>query len=151
MPSLRIARITPTAKGAVPMSRSKTSPRSTRAGVALSAQARSRLQRLADWMEEELRSNQDPKIKLSYLGGISVHEGTTHLSPLSALVQIYDPFKQTDAKWLMPGTSRVPQDSALFRVCNILDISPAEYFILLRYVYRDHRFPAVIKALRALK
>ena len=141
----------PTAKGAVPMSRSKTNPKLTKAGVALSARARSRLRRLADWMEEELRGNQDPGIKLSYLGGISLHEGIAHLTPLGALVQIYDPFKETDLKWLMPGTSRVPEELEMSRVCNILDISHAEYFILLRYIYRDLQFPAVIKTLRTLK
>lgn len=133
------------------MSRSKTNPKLTKAGVALSAQARSRLQRLADWMEEELRGNQDPEIKLSYLGGISLHEGITHLTPLGALVQIYAPFKETDLKRLMPGTSRVPEKLKLSRVRNILGISPAEYFILLRYIYRDLQFPAVIKTLRTLK
>lgn len=133
------------------MSGLKTNLKSTKAGIVLNAQARSRLQRLADWMEEELRGNQDPKVKLGYLGGVSTSAGITYLTPFGVLVQMFHPFVVTDTKWLMPGASRVPVESVLFRVCSILDISPAEYFILLQYLYRDHQYPAIIKALRKLK
>lgn len=136
------------------MSRSKTSPKSTPAGVVLSAEARSRLQQVADWMEKELEGNQDPRIRLEHCGSVVTNTATgiTCVSPFGVLIQMFQPFTLAEAKQLMYGLYVAPYYAAEFRAAAILGIDHHGYLMLLRYLYdNDMKFPSIIKALRTLK
>ena len=137
------------------MSPSKTSPASIKGGIALSAEARKKLQQLADWLELENTSNQDPRVRLSYLGGIVLNERSdiTSISAFGALVQMFQPFKKDDAYELgLYGLFRIPGDAIRLRVGEVLGITEDEVFLLQAYLYaRGVKYPTIIEALRALK
>jgi hypothetical protein len=142
------------------MSRSKTSPKSTPAGVALSAEARRRLQRLADWLELEVTAgNQDPRVRLAYYGGMSTdtESGITYVTPLCALVQMFDPFKLAGAKRLMHNLYSVSTPLVYERVASVLGITRDEVTVLMRYMYETALSSKgidnleVVRALRTLK
>lgn len=138
------------------MSKSKTSLQSTKAGVALSASALEKLHVLADWMQQELVSNQDPRVRLSYHGRVSVifdevsGNNITHVSPLGALVQSHHPFKLSEAYQLRYNMWSVTSCQLSERVREILQIDHAGYLQLLQYLGDKPHFPDVIAALRDL-
>lgn len=140
----------PTVKDVVPMSESKTKPKSTRAGIALSADAISKLHRLADWMEEELRGQQNPQIKLSLMGHITtmVNHNVTHVTPMGALVQMYHPFKLTEARWVMPGMFTA---EPVHRAPQILGIAVWDYYTLIGYIHKTDGMEGVIQQLRNIQ
>jgi hypothetical protein len=141
------------------MSRSKTSPKSTPAGVALSAEARGRLQQLADWIEREVEGNQDPRVRLAYYGGLSTDtvKNITYVTPLGALVQMFDPFKLADAKQIGHGLYLVSSPMLHTRVASVLGIHPIDVILLTQYLFETNitgcRIDnlAVAQALRTLK
>lgn len=136
------------------MSASKTKARSTKVGIALSAEAVKRLKRLASWMEKEMKSPQNPKVKLSQLGGIVTlqDQNCTHMSPLGALVQMYEPFTLAEADWVMPSMFKAPSYEMIKRTQRILGIQLDEYLLLIRYMYRDsYKLSDVITALRKIQ
>lgn len=129
---------------------------STRAGFALSAEAVEKLQALADWMEREVtQGQQDPRVRLSYLGGITKFMDTdvTHVSPLGALVQMYQPFRLSDAKKVSYRTAVAPHATFRTRVMATLGLqTQGELNSLYDHLYqRGYPFPDVIRALRVLK
>lgn len=132
------------------MSKSKTNPKSTKAGVVLSADARKKLQRLADWLEMEQIAPQHQQIRLAYLGGLITIANTTYMTPFAVLVQMYDPFKKTDAQKITYDTYRINPIALRERFCRILGINEEGYMKLLRYVYTDLDTP-IINQLRSLK
>ncbi len=132
------------------MSLSKTSQKSTRAGVALSADAISKLHRLADWMEQELKGQQNPQIKLSLMGHITtmVNHNVTHVTPMGALVQMYQPFKLTEARWVMPGMFTA---EPVNRAPQILGIPVWDYYTLIGYIHKTDGMEGVIQQLRNIQ
>lgn len=132
------------------MFESKTNPRSTRVGIALSADAISKLHRLADWMEQELQGQQNPQIKLSLLGQITtmVSHNVTHVTPMGALVQMYNPFKLNEARWVMPDMFTA--DPAQ-RAPKILGIEAWEYYTLISYIHKTGGMEGVIQQLRNIQ
>lgn len=132
------------------MSESKTKPKLTRAGIALSADAISKLHRLADWMKQELQGQQNPQIKLSLMGHITtmVNHNVTHVTPMGALVQMYHPFKLTEARWVMPGMFTADPAN---RAPAILDIPVWDYHTLLGYIHKTDGMEGVIQQLRNIQ
>lgn len=112
------------------------------------------MQQLARWLELELESRQDPVVKLVYYGGVSANtlEGVTFVSPLGALVQMFEPFRLIDAKRLTHSLYKAETTQYHLRIASILGISMNEVPQLVRYIYQmnaDTR--QIIKALRTLK
>lgn len=146
----------PSVRGVATMPKSKTKLLPTKAGVALSAPALAKLHALADWVQQELEGNQDPQIRLSYLGRVSVisdevsGDTVTHVSPLGALVQTHRPFKLSETYQLRYGMWSVTSPQLSKRVQKILQINHAGYLQLLRYLGDKPHFPNVIAALRDL-
>ena len=145
----------PSVRDAATMSKSKTKLLSTKAGVALSASALAKLHRLADWMQQELEGNQDPRVRLSYLGRVSVisdeaNGNITHASPLGILVQMHQPFRLVDTYQLRYNVWSVTSYQIHKRVQDILGINECEYFKMLQYLFFRPHFPDVIAALRDL-
>ena len=143
-----------TAKDATLMSKSNQKPASTKAGIALNADARKKLQQLADWIEEEIRGNQDPHVRLDYIGAITIRDQSdaTHLSPIGALVQMFKPFKPGNLKLLVYGLHVVRTHHVYFRAASILNITIDELYALQREIFQyGYDFPAVVRGLRSLK
>ena len=137
------------------MSTSNPKRKLTKAGVALSAEARSRLQQLADWMERELKGNQNPQVRLEYSGGVltNTHTNVTSVSPIGALVQMFQPFELKDAKQILPGLYLASGTQLSVRFANILGVTHSEYLELIRYLYSSTSiaFAEITKLLRTLK
>lgn len=137
------------------MSKSSPKRKLTKAGVALSAEARHRLQQLADWIEREVQSNQDPRVCLGHSGGIINSNGVTLMSPMGALVQMFKPLTLADAKTsLLYGFHAAQYKDIADRAAEILGLSFDEYLQLLRYIYapgHSFEFAAIAKTLRTLK
>ena len=145
----------PSVRDAATMSKSKTKLLSTKAGVALSASALAKLHRLADWMQQELEGNQDPRVRLSYLGRVSVIFGEasgniTHASPLGILIQMHHPFKLVDTYQLRYNMWCVTSCQMSERVCSILETDHAGYLKMVQYLGGKPHFPDVVTALRDL-
>jgi hypothetical protein len=143
-----------TVKDAIPMSKSNQKPASRKAGIALSADARKKLHQLADWIEEEIRDNQDPYVRLDYIGVITVRERSdaTHLSPLGAFVQMFQPFSAIDLKALLDDFHIVPCNYVYFRAATILDISINQLYVVQRQMFQyGYHFSAVVRGLRSFK
>lgn len=127
----------------------------TLAGVAFSADARSKLQQVARWMKDELKGNQDPTIRLGHSGGLVINTTTnvTILSPFGVLVQMFNPLNVVDLKDLGRGqyVARLPELHG--RAMKILGITPNEFLRMLIYLYGqgDWSFQQTIQQLRALK
>ena len=126
---------------------------STKAGVALSADARSKLQQLADWMELETSSRQDPRVQLNYYGGIMTYEGVTHVSPVGALVQMFQPFKLSEAKQMKLAGMHIAQYAdVMLRFADILDLGSMGAEDIVRHIYAgDLSMKGAIQRLRTLK
>lgn len=145
----------PSVRDVATMPKSKTKLKSTKAGVALSAEALAKLQRLAEWMEGELSGNQDPQVRLSYLGRVTVTTNdetgnVTFASPFGVLVQMHKPFKLTDCYQLRYNMYSVTSCQMRKRVMEVLDVNEAGYFKLLQYVFFRPQLTDVIEALRDL-
>lgn len=145
----------PSVRDAATMSKSKTKLQSTKAGVALSAEALAKLHRLADWMQQELEGNQDPRVRLSYHGRVSVisdeaNGSITHASPFGILIQMYQPFRLVDTYQLRYNMWSVTSCQMRRRVQDILEINEGEYFKMLQYLFFRPHIPDVIAALRDL-
>jgi hypothetical protein len=129
--------------------------KSTKAGIALTAEARSKLQQLADWIERELEGNQNPLVRLEYYGGVVTFKdrNCTYVSPMGALVQMFQPFTLADAKKLRYGVYRADHYDLAVRVANILGITMGDYLLLTRYLYNSPTlaFASIAKTLRTLK
>ncbi len=136
------------------MSKSNRKPASPKAGIALNADARKKLHQLADWIEEEIRGNQDPHVRLDYIGTITVRERSdaTHLSPWGAFVQMFQPFSAVDLKALLDDFHIVPGDHVYFRAATILSISMNQLYAVQRQMFQyGYDFPAVVRGLRSFK
>lgn len=138
------------------MSKSSRKPVLTKAGIVLNADARQKLQALADWMEREQQGPQDPRVRLSFLGSVvtMVGEDITFVSPFGALVQMFEPFKLINANTISYRVRSVSKEKMTERVCRILGITDSEFRWLLRYIYdREHptTTQTIITALRTLK
>lgn len=143
-----------TAKAAILMSKSNQKSASAKVGVVLSADARKKLQQLADWIEEEIRGNQDPHVRLDYIGAITVRERSdaTHLSPVGALVQMFQPFSSVDLKSLLNDFHIVSGNHVYFRAAAILGIDVEQLYVVLRQMFQyGYDFPAVVRGLRSFK
>ena len=135
------------------MSPSNPKLKSTKAGVALSAAARKKLQHVAKWMAAELKGNQDPTIRLGLHGGVARYTRTdvTFLSTFGVLVQMFQPFKLSELKQLDQGIY-ISQPGPLFsRAAEILEITPLEAQVLSLYLNKDSYFSTTVKLLRTLK
>lgn len=136
------------------MSKSNRKPVSTKGGIALSADAREKLQHLANWIEEEIHGNQDPHVRLDYIGAITVRDQSdaTHLSPMGALVQMFKPFKPGNLKPLLHGFYVVTTHLVYLRAAGLLGINMDELYALQREMFKyGYDFPAVVRGLRDLK
>lgn len=133
------------------MPESNANPKLTKAGVVLTAEARARLQRLANWMEVELVAPQNPRVRLSYLGGLVTIGETTYMTPLAALVQMYYPFKLSDATEQLSGMYKIDASKLHFRIREMLGITPVEYYQILGYIYHRVDLQDVVQTLRTLK
>ena len=145
------------------MSKSSQKQALTKAGIVLSADARNKLQQLADWMERESKGQQDPRVKLSLMGGIVTvstyvskdkAKKVTFVAPFGALVQMFEPFKLVDANKIMYGVHSIDSDRIRARACSILEITSEEYTKLLNYVYNiggPYTFDSFINAIRELR
>lgn len=135
------------------MSPSNQKRTSTKAGVALTAEARTKLQQVADWIEADSKST-DPfrRVRFGGVNGIFVNDGTTWLSILGTIVQCYAPFKLKDAIKVCGSVYRVRWDRCSEPVMKILDITEDELLILLQYLYRNgSHASAMVRKLRTLK
>ena len=136
------------------MSPSNPRLKSTKAGVALSAAARKKLQHVAKWMAAELKGNQDPTIRLGWHGGVASYtkcSKVTFLSTYGVLVQMFQPFKLTDLKQLDQDIY-ISQPGPLFiRAAEILEITPLEAQVLSLYLNKDSYFSTTVRLLRTLK
>lgn len=136
------------------MSKSNRNRVSTKGGIALSADARKKLQHLANWIEEEIHGNQDPHVRLDYIGAITVRDRSdaTHLSPMGALVQMFKPFQPEDLKPLLQGFYIVSTHLVYFRAAKILGLNMDELHALQRKMFEyGYDFPSVVRGLRDLK
>ena len=140
------------------MSKSRTKPQLTKAGIVLSAEARSRLQQLADWLEREQKVNQNPRVQLQYGGGIHTDTflNVTYVTPFGALVQMFDPYRLSDAEQRSPCVYSIPSNKYSARFQSILGIDHEDFLQLLRYVYNflgtlNIDTDSIVKALRTLK
>ena len=136
------------------MSSSSPKRKLTKAGVALSADARSKLQQVARWMTAELKANQDPKIRLGYSGGLEMNttNNVTVLSPFGVLVQMFDPMNVADLKQLRYNMYVARTVRLHARAAEILGINNEELLMLLRYMLVGNwSFEIAIKQLRTLK
>lgn len=133
----------------------------SKAGVALSADARAKLQALADWLESEQDDTLDPNRHVqhgSYGAVCTIKDWAdpriyvTYVSTMGALVQMYEPFKLSEATQLTHSMWRAPSDQVIARIGRILGISVNEVTRLWIYLLKDggylHR---IIDNLRTLK
>jgi len=136
------------------MSTSRSKPKLTKAGVALDAAARNKLQQVARWMSDELKGNQDPRIILGFSGGIATNTkiNLTVMSPFGVLVQMYDPMNCVDMKYLERGVYVSTDEMIRIRAAKILGITELDFLLILKYVYATGWIPDhVIHMLRGLK
>ena len=144
------------AKAAKSASKSDAKPELTKAGIALTAEARHKLQQLAEWIEQEIVENHDPRVRLGYHGGVVTYtdRNVTYVSPLGALVQMFEPIKLAEAQQLGHRMYQAYPYMLMTRICNILTITRNEHLKLLRYLYNTgsgYEYRDIIKALRTLK
>ena len=101
-------------------------------------------------MEQELQGQQNPQIKLSLLGHITtmVNHNVTHVTPMGALVQMYNPFKLTEARWIMPGMFTA---GPVHRAPQILGIPVWDYYTLIGYIHKTDGMEGVIQQLRNIQ
>ena len=125
------------AKAAEPTIPLPTNRKLTKAGVALTAEAILKLHQLADWMELAMSNRQpDPTVVLGYTSICRLPSGVTSVSAFGALVQMFDPFKLSEAKYYFKEqTAHVHYYDLVPRVARILDISIKEVDALLTYLY----------------
>lgn len=135
------------------MSPSNPKLKSTKAGVALSAAARKKLQHVATWMALELKGNQDRTIRLGHHGGVASYteNNVTFLSAFGVLVQIFQPFKLSEMKYIDRGVYISNVNILFKRTGKILGISISEVQLLSYYINRDSYFSTTVKQLRTLK
>lgn len=118
------------------------------------------MQQLADWVEQEVAGNQDPRVQLRYYGGMSAdtEKNITYVTPLGALVQMFEPFKLTDGKQhLLYDLVLVSESMVHTRVASVLGIEQRDVTTLVQYLF-EHCYTTmgidnleVVKALRTLK
>lgn len=105
-------------------------------------------------MERELRGNQNPQVRLGYSGGVVSNNETTWVSPMGALIQMFDPFSRSEAKQLMHGVYAASQPDIVKRAAGVLGLTDEEYLRFIRYLYDDamsFQFATIVKTLRTLK
>lgn len=106
-------------------------------------------------MAAELKANQNPEIRLAHSGGIIVTLYPTYralMSPVGALVQMFDPLQVKDLRQIMYGCYAADMTQLQIRAMRILDISNEEFNRLHQYMYADSwLFANIIKAIRTLK
>lgn len=141
------------AKDAIDMSKSRARTKSTKAGVALTADARRKLQQLADWLDGEAIAQRDPRVRFGLVSAVTLMEdNVTVVSVTGALVQMFEPFTRADGRLLAWGTRVVPWRQAAQRAAHILGISQRDVQTLVIYWYQKGSKPATIaKQLRTLK
>lgn len=140
------------------MSKSNPKRKLTKAGVALSADARRKLQALADWIDLQVVMGQtDPQVRLAWIAGVArfttaITGPITYVSVVGALVQMYKPFKLSDSSQLTHDVHRIRNESVSERAAEILGIKLSEVRQLLAYLHRNTATHAdVVTKLRALK
>ena len=142
------------AKAVEPTTPLPTNRRSTKAGVALTAEASLKLQQLADWMELARAGKANSSVKLAYENSITKWEadGETRVSTFGALVQMFKPFKLSEAMHLRPhGMYRISFLETRIRAAEILELSPRELFQLFQYIYAaGYGWERIIKQIREL-
>ena len=101
-------------------------------------------------MEQELKGQQNPQIKLSLLGHITtmVNHNVTHVTPMGALVQMYHPFTLAEARWVMPGMFTA---EPVHRAPQILGIPVWAYYALIGYIHKTDGMEGVIQQLRNIQ
>lgn len=131
--------------------------RLTRAGVVLSADARAKLQALADWLEGELEHTNVPGTGVSFgqCGAIVTRQTWqakhTFVSPIGALVQMYQPFKLDEAEQIAIGYWRIPMTRVIERAAGILGVSIEDLEKVRRfYLMYNASLPTIISQLRML-
>ena len=142
------------AKAAEPTTPLPTNRRSTKAGVALTAEASLKLQQLADWMELARAGKANSSVKLAYENGITKWElyGETRVSTFGALVQMFKPFKLSEATQVLPfNIYRVSFTKINPRAAEILELSLRERAQLRQYLYSaGYSWECIIKQIREL-